>query len=114
MAPAPSERGAPAVARGHDLAVRAEERVDLRREVVLKQRKPDGRFVELNTTQMYVYPDRKFAESDQAVIIATHTGRSNAVGFEGDLEKNWMRLHSSPDQRVHIVVYADSQADGAR
>ncbi len=81
-----------------------EEVVYLRDDVNLRQERGSGRYVNLATSAMYYYPDRQYAESDQAVIINTKTGRTRAVGFEGDLKDGWMKLFSSPEQRVHIIV----------
>lgn len=81
-----------------------EEQLYLRDNVVLRQRFDDGRFVTMTTSVLYVFPEREYAETDQPVTIDTASGRTKAVGFEGDLKRGWMKLSSAPTQRVHIIV----------
>ena len=83
-----------------------EERLFLRDNVVLKRGfdNEDKRHIMLETSTLFIYPERQFAETDQAVIIETASSLTKAVGFQGDLESGWMKLSSSPAQRVHIIV----------
>ena len=81
-----------------------EEELLLRDDVALRRDFADGRFVTLKTSELRVYPERQVAGTDRPVIIETAAGRTTAAGFEGDLERGWMRLVSTPAQRVHVVA----------
>ncbi len=81
-----------------------EEQLLLRGDVVLQRDLGDGGTLVLSTALLYLYPERQYARTDRPVMIETPGRRSTAAGFEGDLERGWMRLSSAPGQRVHIVV----------
>ncbi|NJN50755.1 MAG: LPS export ABC transporter periplasmic protein LptC [Gammaproteobacteria bacterium] len=83
-----------------------EEVVFLRESVVLEQRL-EARHIRLTTESLYVYPERQFAETDQAVMIDTNAGRTRAVGLAGDLNAGLLKLSSGGDQRVHTIVLPD-------
>ena len=85
-------------------ATAAEEELLLRDDVALSRDLADGRFVTLKTSVLRVYPKRQIAGTDRPVIIETAAGRTTAAGFEGDLERGWMRLVSTPSQRIHVVA----------
>jgi LPS export ABC transporter protein LptC len=68
------------------------------------ERREDARFIEITTKALYVYPGRRFAETDQAVMIATHAGSTTAAGLSGDLEAGRVRLSSRKNERVHTIV----------
>ena len=84
--------------------VRTEEVVYLRDHVLLERHADDGTFVTLETEALYIYPDRRFAETDQPVMIDTNSGRTSAVGLEGDLGRGLLKLFSAPDNRIHTIV----------
>lgn len=90
------------------MAGAAQDQIFLREDVRLEQAFADGTFLELKTDALYVYPDRQFAQTDRAVIIDTEMSRTTAASFEGQLDTNWIRLTSSTDQRVHIIVLPDA------
>jgi lipopolysaccharide export system protein LptC len=83
-----------------------EEQLFLHENVVLKRGFDidDQRHIMMKTSALYIYPERQFAETDQAVIIETASALTKAVGFQGDLERGWMKLSSTAAQRVHIIV----------
>lgn len=81
----------------------SEEVVFLRESVVLEQR-DSPRQLRLTTQSLYVYPERQFAETNQAVMIDTSAGRTTAVGLAGDLEAGLLKLSSDAAQRVHTIV----------
>ncbi len=81
-----------------------EEVVYLRRNVALEQRFEDGRRLRLESPYLYIYPDRQYAETDQAVMIDTDVGRTTGVGLRGDLKRGVLKLSSSGRQRVHTIV----------
>ncbi|MDH3641826.1 MAG: LPS export ABC transporter periplasmic protein LptC [Gammaproteobacteria bacterium] len=81
-----------------------EEVVFLRRDVGVEQRYEDGRRLRIESPSLYIYPDRQFAETQQAVMIDTEVGRTTAVGLRGDLQRGLLKLFSSTQQRVHTIV----------
>ena len=81
-----------------------EEVVYLREDVVLEQRNDDKHRVKLTTEALYVYPERRFAETDRAVMIETDAGRTTAVGLAGNLGTGLLQLSSNDSQRVHTIV----------
>ncbi len=60
--------------------------------------------LQLTTAALSVYPQRRFAESDQPVIITSSSGRTTAAGITGDLKSGLLTLSSSSSQRVHSIV----------
>ena len=81
-----------------------EEHLRLSDNVELTRQYDDGRQFALKTDTLDVYPGRKYAETDQAVMIETSGSKTTAAGFEADMERGWMKLLSGPGRRVHIVV----------
>ena len=81
-----------------------EENLRLSDNVELTRQYDDGRHFALTTTVLDIYPARKYAETDQAVMIETSGSKTTAAGFEADMERGWMKLLSGPGRRVHIVV----------
>lgn len=84
-----------------------EEVVYLRENVLLEQGTGDGDFVKLTTDALYVYPDRRYAETDRPVMIDTNSGRTTAVGLQGDLGRGLLKLFSAADTKVHTIVLPD-------
>ena len=74
----------------------------LRDDVHLEQREPNR--IAISSPDLYVYPDRQFAETNQPVIIDTTSGRTHAVGMSGDLNTSLLKLSSSASERVHTIV----------
>jgi len=60
--------------------------------------------LELTTASLLVYPQRRFAESDQPVIITSSSGRTTAAGITGDLQSGLLTLSSNSSQRIHSIV----------
>lgn len=81
-----------------------EEQLLLRGNVVLRRDLGAGGALIVSTASLYVYPERQFARTDRPVMIEAPGRRGTAAGFEGDLERGWMRLSSAPGQRVHIIM----------
>jgi lipopolysaccharide export system protein LptC len=63
--------------------------------------------VKLTTDALYVYPDRRYAETDRPVMIDTNSGRTTAVGLKGDLSRGLLQLFSAADAKVHTIVLPD-------
>ena len=58
----------------------------------------------MSSPQLYIYPDRQYAETDQAVMIDTNAGRTKAVGLAAYLDRSVLELSSNETQRVHSIV----------
>lgn len=89
---------------GPEAVAQARETLLLRDDVALSRDGPNGRFMTLKTSLLRVDPKRRRADTDQPVIIETTGGRTTAAAFEGDLERGWMRLFSTPSQRVEVLA----------
>jgi lipopolysaccharide export system protein LptC len=81
-----------------------EEVVYLREEVLLEQKNPESGFITMRSEAMYFYPDRQYAETDQAVMIDTQVGRTRAGGMQAYLDTGLLNLMSNRTQRVHTIV----------
>lgn len=74
--------------------------VELIDDVKLERRVREGEFIEVTTSKLTLYPQRKYAETDEAVMIQSHTGRTTAHGLRADLKAGQLSLYSG----VHTVV----------
>jgi len=79
------------------------DRVQLLNNVVLQPIERRDR-IRLSTSALTLYPERQYAETDQAVIIDGDVGRTAAAGLEGDLQGGLLKLFSSPDRPVQTVL----------
>jgi lipopolysaccharide export system protein LptC len=80
-----------------------EEQVTLEQAVRLEQTH-DGGFTRVETEAIDIYPERRFAATDRAVMIESNAGRTTAVGLTADLGAGLLTLSSSESQRVHTTV----------
>ncbi len=80
-----------------------EEVIYLQQNVFLEQTR-GKRFISLKSDDLTIYPDRRYAQTDQAVMIDTNAGRTKAVGLAADLERSVLDLSSNETQRVHTIV----------
>jgi lipopolysaccharide export system protein LptC len=92
-------------------AIRSEPRADGEREEQVQleedvrvERRSGERFVTLTTDALDVWPERRYAATDRAVMIDTNAGRTLAVGLTADLTAGRFRLSSDETQRVHTTV----------
>ena len=76
----------------------------LEQDVLAKQERADGTFTRLNCDAITVFPNRRFAISNQPVTIETDGYTLRAVGFETDLKTGRIRLTSSQGQRGELKV----------
>ena len=76
-----------------------EDRLDLAENVVLIPVRGRRR-AELATAALVVYPQRQWAETDQAVIISSDSGRTEAARLEGDLRGGSLKLFAAGSERV--------------
>lgn len=81
-----------------------QEVVHLREDVVLRQTAPEGEGTKIRTQVLDIYPQRRYAETDQDVIIETDLGRTVAGGLRADLEGGFLKLLSDADAPVHTIV----------
>ena len=78
--------------------------VELVDDVKLERHAGAGDFIEVTTSLLTLYPDRKYAETDEAVMIESQTGRTTAHGLSADLEAGQLTLYSG----VHTVVLPET------
>lgn len=84
-------------------ASNASETVTLESNVILTQQQGD-RAVRLETERLVVKPQLRQATTDARVLIETSTGRTIALGMQGDLNTGRLRLFSAANQRVVTFV----------
>ena len=81
-----------------------EEVVFLHDNVRLQQRLPPPQLMVINTSVLYLYPDRELAETNEDVNIDTHTGRTKAAAMRSDLVTGVVDLAADEQQRVKTIV----------
>ncbi|MEM6710384.1 MAG: LPS export ABC transporter periplasmic protein LptC [Pseudomonadota bacterium] len=84
-----------------------EERVYLNRDVELAQRFTDGRYTRLRGDDLYLYPEREYAYTEQGVTIDTDVGRTKAAKLYGFLDQGLINLRANANQRVTTIVLRD-------
>ncbi|MCB1684793.1 MAG: LPS export ABC transporter periplasmic protein LptC [Pseudomonadales bacterium] len=85
----------------------SEEQVFLRDNVRMQQQTGNGGFLSLGTTSLTVYPDSRYATTDQDVMIDSDLGRTQAGGLNGDLQQGNLELTSDATHRVHTILLPD-------
>ena len=80
------------------------ERVLLRDAVVVHQAGAGSEFITIRSAALDLYPERKYAETEQDVMIDTEVGRTAARGMQADLTRGLMKLSSGKDAEVHTIV----------
>lgn len=78
--------------------------VTLETNVVLHQERAGDGFMVITTDRLTVYPERRYAMTNQGVIIKTESTISQGVGLEVDLAENRFTLSSDPDDRGSIII----------
>ena len=58
----------------------------------------------LKTEKLFLYPQRRYIESDANILIETKQYRITAANMNSHLNTRWMDLGSSHEQRV-IIQY---------
>jgi len=71
------------------------ERIELRKDVVIKELQDAPGPLTLETPALDYFPDREYAETNQAVIIRTGKDRTNAIGMKAYLDKDQLQLLST-------------------
>ena len=80
-----------------------EQVVELWEQVVATQHRENGRFINIQTNSLTVYPDRDYAETDQKVFIDDDTGRTTAAGMQAFFESGRFIFYSGPGERVKTI-----------
>lgn len=88
-----------------------DEIVELWDNVVATKLNPTGKFVNIQTQALTVYPDRDYAETDKKVYIDNNTGRTIAGGMKAYFEKNRYILLSSSKQRVQTIFLPEFETE---
>lgn len=91
-----------------DRADAAIETVILEDAVSIRRERAEGRFIDLHTDLLRLYPEHEYAETDRPVIIRTEAGRTTAAGLTADLVAGRIALASTPERRVHTTLNPDS------
>ncbi len=81
-----------------------EQVVELWNDVLATQKRPDGKFIIIDTQSLTVYPERQYAETDQKVSIDDHTGRTTAAGMKAYFDPGRFIFYSTATERVHTMI----------
>jgi lipopolysaccharide export system protein LptC len=80
-----------------------EEVVELWDNVLAIRQNDDGRFVNIQTESLTVYPEREYAETDQKVTIDDNASRTTAAGMKVHFQQGEFMFFSTPEQKVKTV-----------
>ena len=80
-----------------------EEVVELWDDVVAIKHSADGRFINIQTQSLIVYPEREYAETDQKVRIDNNTTRTTAPAMKAHFRMLRFTFLSSQSERVKTV-----------
>lgn len=92
-----------------------EEIVELWDQVLATREKAEGDFVNIQTDNLTVYPDRNYAETNTRVVIDNASGRTeSAGGMKAYLDEGKFEFFSGGGERVRTVLAPKqgSEADG--
>jgi len=80
----------------------------LKENVVISNEGPTTDTFHLKTEKLFLYPQRRYIESDANILIETKQYRITAASMNSHLNTRWMDLGSSHEQRVIIqdITYA--------
>jgi lipopolysaccharide export system protein LptC len=81
-----------------------EDMVSLIDDVHMVRNHPEHGLITMRSQALDIFPDRQYAETDQAVIVETNVGSTEAGGMRVDLESGQLQLSSGPELRVHTIV----------
>jgi lipopolysaccharide export system protein LptC len=88
---------------GSGVGGKGEDEIRLEEDVLLEPLE-GRRLARLATQSLTLYPDRQYAETDQAVMIDGEGGRTAAAGLEGDLQGGLLKLLSSAERPVQTIL----------
>lgn len=86
-----------------------EEIVELWDQVLANQSSSDGRFIQIQTRSLTVYPEREYLETDEKVYIDNETGRTTAAGMKAFLDSGRFQFFSNDTERV-LTIFLPQQA----
>ena len=67
----------------------------------------EGKFLNIQTQSLTVYPDRDYAETDEKVFIDNQTARTSAAGMKAFFDSGKFMFFSTDTVRVTTVFLAD-------
>jgi lipopolysaccharide export system protein LptC len=80
-----------------------EQVVELWDDVLAIQQHPDGKFINIQTQSLTVYPGREYAETNKKVYIDDNTGRTTAAAMKAYFETGKFIFYSTPTERVQTI-----------
>ena len=80
-----------------------EEIVELWNNVLAAKPGSGSDFVNIQTNSLTVYPERDYAETDEAVFIDNQSGRTTAAGMKAFLDTGKFMFYSTPTHRVTTI-----------
>ena len=90
-----------------------DEVVELWDSVLAEQSGRNGRFMNIQTDSLTVYPDREYAETDEKVYIDNQAGRTTAAGMKAFLDKGRFMFYSTPKDRVITIFLPTPEPTGS-
>ena len=80
-----------------------EEIVELWDRVHANHSAADGKFIQIQTKSLTVYPERDYLETDEKVYIDNETGRTTAAGMKAFLDTGHFQFFSDETERVITI-----------
>ncbi len=80
-----------------------DEIIELWDNVLAAQAGRGGKFINIQTESLTVYPDREYAETDAKVYIDNQTGRTTAAGMKAFFDISKFMFYSSDTERVTTI-----------
>ena len=80
-----------------------EEAVELWENVLAIKQQPDGRFINIQTESLTVYPERDYAETNKKVYIDDNNARTTAAGMQANFNQGRFVFFSTSLDRVNTV-----------
>lgn len=80
-----------------------EEIVELWSNVLAAKSGSGGDFINIQTNSLTIYPERDYAETDEAVFIDNQSGRTTAAGMKAFLDTGKFMFYSTPTHRVTTI-----------
>jgi LPS export ABC transporter protein LptC len=80
-----------------------EEVVELWGNVLAVKQNPDGSFVNIQTQELTVYPERDYAETDKKVYIDDNSGRTTAAAMQASFVEGKFSFSSGALDRVRTL-----------
>lgn len=81
-----------------------EEVIELWESVLAEQTQSDGKFVNIQTSSLTVFPAKDYAETDEKVFIDNQNGRTTAAGMKAHLDQGRFIFYSTPADRVTTIL----------